>query len=88
MENTPANENRLGTAMHLPTQLQPGDREEADARDDFAEALARYITRYPARHIDLRTRVRNLSHCSGAELDRLVPAVDYFLSLLEWKRRA
>ena len=76
--------------MHtdLPTQDQPGDREEAIARDDFAEALARYIRRYPARHIDLHTRVRNLSHCSGGELDRLVPAVDFFLGLLEEKRRA
>ena len=70
------------------SQLQPGDHEEADARDDFAEALARYISRYPARHVPLYQRVRNLACVSGDELDRLVPAVDYFLSLLEWKRRA
>jgi len=72
----------------LPTQDQPGDREEADARDDFAEALARYIRRYPARHLDLRTRVRTLSGLmSEAEIDRLVPEVDFFLGLADWQRR-
>ena len=71
----------------LPDQDQPGDRAEADARDDFAEELARHINRYPARHIDLRSRVRTLSCVSEAELDRLVPAVDYFLGLYEWQRR-
>jgi hypothetical protein len=73
--------------MHfdLPPQDQPGDREEADAREAFALELATHIRRYPARHIDLRTRVRNLSHCSGAELDRLVCDVDFFLGLGEWQ---
>jgi hypothetical protein len=74
--------------MHfdLPSQNQPGDREEALARDDFAEELARHISRYPARHIDLRSRVRTLSCVSEAELNRLVPAVDYFLGLYDWQR--
>jgi hypothetical protein len=74
--------------MHfdLPDQDQPGDRAEADARDDFAEALARYINRYPARHVPLYQRVRNIACVSGDELDRLVPAVDYFLGLYDSQR--
>lgn len=75
-------------AFDLPTQDQPGDREEALARDEFAEALARYITRYPAPHIPLNQRVRNLSCVSGEELGRLVPEVEYHLGLGDWRRRA
>jgi hypothetical protein len=75
--------------MHfdLPDHDQPGDRDEAVARDDFAEELARYINRYPARHIPLRQRVQTFADCvSDDELDRLVPAVDYFLGLYDRHR--
>jgi hypothetical protein len=72
----------------LPDQDQPGDREEADAREAFALELATHIRRHPARHIPLRTRVKTLSCVSDAELDRLVPDVDFFLGLAEWQERA
>ena len=72
----------------LPTQDQPGDRKEADARDMFALELATYIRRYPAHHVPLHQRVRNLSCVSGEELGRLVPEVEYFLGLGDWQRRA
>jgi hypothetical protein len=69
----------------LPDQDQPGDREEIDEREAFALELATHIRRHPARHIPLRTRVEVLSGVTGAELDRLVPEVDYFLGLGEWQ---
>jgi hypothetical protein len=72
----------------LPDQDQPGDREEADEREAFALELATHIRRHPARHIPLRTRVRTLACVSDAELDRLVPEVDYFLGLHDWQDRA
>jgi hypothetical protein len=73
--------------MHfdLPDQDQPGDREEALARDDLAELIARYIRRFPARHIPLRNRVSTFC-LTEDEADRLVPAVDYFLGLYDWQR--
>jgi hypothetical protein len=71
----------------LPDQDQPGDREEADEREAFALELATHIRRHPARHIPLRTRVKTLSCVSDAELDRLVPEVDFFLGLTEWQER-
>jgi hypothetical protein len=77
--------------MHfdLPSQDQPGDSEEVDMREEWAIELARRIRRYPARHIPLRRRVQTLSGLtSEAELDRLVPEVDYFLGLHDWQRRA
>jgi hypothetical protein len=75
--------------MHfdLPDQDQPGDREEALAREAFALELATHINRYPARHVPLYQRVRNLTCVSGDELDRLVPAVDYFLGLYDRQPR-
>jgi hypothetical protein len=73
--------------LDLPSQDQPGDREEADMREAFAEALARYISRHYSPHISLRERVRNLSCVSDDELERLVPAVEHFLGLAEGKLR-
>jgi len=72
----------------LPTQDQPGDIDEEIARNDFAVALARYISRYPAPRIPLRVRVQNLSCVSDDELERLVPEVEYVLALGDWQRRA
>jgi hypothetical protein len=71
----------------LPTQTQPGDREEADQREAFALELATHIRRHPARHIPLRTRVQTLACVSDAELDRLVCDVDFFIGIAEWDRR-
>ncbi len=62
----------------LATQDQP-----SDSADEFAEALARYIRRYPSRHIPLHTRVSNLSCVADDELERLLPMVEYFLVLEE-----
>jgi hypothetical protein len=58
---------------------------ETDQREAHALELATHIRRHPARHISLRERVRNLSRVSDAELDRLVPEVDFFLGLGEWQ---
>ena len=75
--------------LDLPTQLQPGDRAEADLRLAHALELADYFTKHPGPAGSVRYRIENLSGAqrSERELDLLVELVEHIMELADWQRR-
>ena len=76
-------------AFDLPTQPQPGDRAEADARADLAAELADYFGKHPGPAGSVRYRIENLAGCQSSEheLELLVELVEYIIDLADWQRR-
>jgi hypothetical protein len=68
-------------------QGHPYDAEQ-QKREEHAHELATYLAAHPSPNHSLRSRVAVLSHVGEAELDRLLPEVEYWLELFDWQKES
>jgi len=68
-------------------QAYPYDDDQKQ-REEHAYELAEYLRAHPSPNHSLRQRAAVLSQASEAELDRLLPEIQYWLDLFEWQDEA